>query len=239
MPRACGCRILRQRCGRCRSRRPAGPGMPRLDDSRQLLKRGAEVAALPCRGLEEHGHVPGLRLPDGLVEILHIPPDALIHALAQMRPRMRHQPRDAQPLAAPEFFSECGKRLLHRVLLGTGQIDEIGVVRGHRIVTPVTPRGLEVLHHFVGKRWNLPLPLVTGEYLQGRSVNGANTLEGLVQPPGNGHVRTYVHAEPPRQKCAVSRGKGQRRHAKIMTRMLTGLARRGVNGYVCTPCQRI
>lgn len=101
---------------------------------------------------------------------------------------MGHDIRNPQSLGPQKFDHEGVDRLLPQRVVGTGQIDQIRVVRDRVTDSQFGERALKAAHIVVGQLLGPPLVVVLGEQLDAIAAGGLGNLDGLVIAAGNRHV---------------------------------------------------
>jgi hypothetical protein len=95
---------------------------------------------------------------------------------------MEYHIRDLKPVAAAQFLHESLDAFFLELILGAGQIDQIGGVRSDKHVWMAHPGLFKGCYFFGGELFGVPLALVTGENLQRFSTNLFDPVEGKMQP---------------------------------------------------------
>jgi len=178
------------------------------DDRADLLGVRADGAARPGRVLQQHAHL-GRGLARALESRIQPLSDARnpgLDSRTLVRARMQHRPPDAQPRATDQLIRQRGHGFLAQIVLGRGQVDEVGGVRKDVRQAEFLPGlgkgpGLLVAHGL-----GAPLPLVAGEYLHGLAAHAHDVPKRQMQPASRGHVRAQKrHGFSPRGRRANSR----------------------------------
>ncbi len=115
-------------------------------------------------------------------------PQADFLAVAHMRPRVRHQQRNAQCRAARYLFDEQPDAPLSQSGLRRSQVDQVTVVT-HRLLERQPPAmRLPLLSHLVAEGGEGPLLLVLREDLHGLHPKFLGVEQGVVHAAGNGEM---------------------------------------------------
>ncbi len=125
------------------------------------------------------------------IDRLRDPRGTDIDAGTHMRAGMRDQIRDSELIATLELVLQRGNRLFPGVIVGRGEVDQIGVVRNYRF-------DLRILEHTASKpldyyrieRFGVPLIGVLGKDLKRGHLERDSTLEGPIHAAAGGHMRT-------------------------------------------------
>jgi hypothetical protein len=207
----------------------------------KVFKAVADGRALTGGRFEEDATTKARAGSMHLVKRLGDPADAGLERRFLVRPGMKNEPIEAQPLAPLEFIDH--RRYAHatRSRYGRGQIQQVARVGHNRLKTSLASSASNALHLLVRQRRGLPLALVLNEYLQAFAPGGFTDEKAVLEPSGHrgvgsedwvdpASVRTYLFKFARFQSRTFAQedtksgevGQGQKRGSeKMFTRCLT------------------
>ena len=178
-----------ERVARVETDAHARPVIHTVDDCAELSQRAPQRRPLPGHEFEQRLGVGAIRrLGMDAVERGGNAVDTRLLTAAGVRAGMQHHMRNAIGVGALQLVLVRVDAALPQVVLGRGQVDEIGRV-ADRIENAlrlhfILPTGDVVL---VDGR-PLPLAVVLGEDLHGVGADGRRPVQRLAHTAGNGHV---------------------------------------------------
>ena len=115
--------------------------------------------------------------------------DAGVLARADVRARMRDQPRDAKRLASLDLIDEPGDRFFAQPFVGRAEVDEVGIVRDDAFDLAFAHVAPERSNLLLGVRLGFPLARGFGENLDAVASDRGAARDRFCDPARDRHMR--------------------------------------------------
>jgi hypothetical protein len=159
-----------------------------VDDGGEFLEGAAEDGALAGGGLEEDHRLAVWLLLVDAVDRLGDAGDAGLWTGREGGAGVADEVGDAEQVAAGQLVGQRRPRFLPHLVVGRGDVDQVGVVGDEALHAATGPPRPERLGGGRVDRRRLPLPLVLGEELEGAHLAGEGAVDGVGVAAGDGHV---------------------------------------------------